>query len=79
MMVRSTGRAPSGADLIFVVLLGTYVATQESGPAATVGLAATLVVSRSLGDEDHPRSMLAALATLIAGGAAAAISGSLET
>lgn len=77
LMVRSTGRPPSRGDLIFVVLLGTYVATQEAGAAATIGMAATLVVSRSLGGGDHPRSMLAALVTLIAGGAAAAIAGSL--
>ena len=77
LMLRSTGRPPSRGDLIFVVLLGTYVATQEAGPAATVGLAATLVVSRSLGGGDHPRSLIAALATLVAGGTAAAIAGSL--
>lgn len=77
LMVRSTGPPPSRGDLFFVVLLGTYVATQEAGPAATVGLAATLVVSRSIGGGDHPRSLIAALATLIAGGAAAAIAGSL--
>ncbi len=77
LMVRSTGRPPTRGDLIFVVLLGTYVATQEAGPAATVGLAATLVVSRSLGGGDHPRSMIAALAILIAGGTAAAIADSV--
>lgn len=75
--VRSTGRAPSTGDLIFVVLLGTYVATSEAGAAATIGLAAALVLNRSLGGGDHPHSMLAALATLIAGGTAAAITGSL--
>lgn len=77
LMVRSTGRPPSRGDLIFVVLLGTYVATQEAGPAATVGLAATVVVSRSLGGGDHPRSLIAALATLVAGGTAAAITESI--